>query len=111
MIKQVGNYFVIETKNLSYIFHNNKVGYLVNDYFGNKIKVDEQSIENLGLKEAFPKGTATVVDESVDPLFSPDNQLLEYSFAGKGDNKEPALIVKNEKRGLCMILGLSKPNK
>lgn len=102
MIKQVGNYFVIETKNLSYIFHNNKVGYLVNDYFGNKIKVDEQSIENLGLKEAFPKGTATVVDESVDPLFSPDNQLLEYSFAGKGDNKEPALIVKNEKRGYVM---------
>ena len=39
------------------------------------------------------------MDESVDPTFSADNQLLEYSFAGKGDNKEPAIIIKNDKRG------------
>lgn len=97
MIKKVDNYFVIETKNLSYIFHVNKVGYLVSDYFANKIVVDDFSA--LGQKQEFAKGSATVVDEEIDPNFSADNSLLEYSFSQKGDYREPAIILKMNSRG------------
>mgnify|MGYP003289681777 CR=1 FL=1 len=97
MIKILKNYYIIETKNLSYIFHVNKVGYLISDYFGDKIKVDENSLNALGLKEAYAKGTSVVVDEKIDPQFSAANQLLEFSFVGKGDSNEPALVIKNSR--------------
>ncbi len=98
MIKVNNEHFIIETKNLSYIFHHNKLGYLVNDYFGDKVNLTGD-FNALGLKEAFAKGTTPVVDKDVDPQFASDNQLLEFSFAQKGDYKEPAIIIKNDSRG------------
>jgi len=97
MIRKIDDYFVIETKNLSYIIHVNKVGYIIHDYFGNKIEVNDTSIKSLGLKEEFAKGTTVVVDEDIDENFSSNNQLTEFSFAGKGDTKEPAAIIKNSR--------------
>lgn len=98
MIRVEDNYFIIETKSLSYIFHVNKAKYLVHDYFGAFIDVGSDK-SFLGLKEAYAKGTSTVLDSSLDPNFSSDNALSEYSFFSKGDYREPAIILKNDERG------------
>lgn len=97
MVSKTNNHFVIETKNLSYIFHINDVGYLVHDYFANKIVVED--FNALGQKQAYPKGSATVVDEDIDPNFSADYSLLEYSFSQKGDYREPGVVLKSDSRG------------
>ncbi|MCQ2554164.1 MAG: alpha-galactosidase [Clostridia bacterium] len=96
MIREENSYFFVETESLSYIFRINNAGYPVHLYFGPKTEVPDLSA--LGLKEAFPKGTSTIVDEK-EESFSADNSLLEYSFPEKGDYKAPALIIRNRKRG------------
>ena len=98
MIRFEENYFIIETKSLSYIFHINKSNYLVHDYFGSFIDVGKNK-NFLGLKEAYAKGTSTVLDKDLDPNFSPDNALSEFSFVSKGDYREPAIILRNQERG------------
>jgi len=97
MIKKINDYVVIETKSLSYVMHVNKVGYIIHDYFGDKIDVTEESLKSLGLKEGCTKGSQTVVDEKADPNFSAYNALTEFSFVGKGDLKEPAALIKNSR--------------
>ena len=96
MIREQDKYFFVETKSLSYIFHVNELGVLLHDHFGVKLDVGEDK-KFLGLKEAYPKGTSVILDSEKDPNFSLDNQLLEYSFANKGDFKEPALLMKNSR--------------
>jgi alpha-galactosidase len=97
MIKVLDKHFIIDTKSLTYIMHVNSVGYLIHDYFGDHIEVKD--VTALGLKEGFAKGTSVVVDEDIDPNFSANNQLLEYSFTQKGDYREPAIILRNNSRG------------
>ena len=97
MINKQENYFILNTKNLTYVMHINKVGYVIQDYFGDHIEVKD--VTALGLKEGFAKGTSVVVEEDIDPNFSANNQLLEYSFTQKGDYREPAIILKNNSRG------------
>ena len=96
MIKEENKYFILETKSLSYIFHINELGIPIHDYFGDKLSVKEDKTF-LGLKEAYAKGTSVILDSDVNPNFSLDNQLLEYSFVNKGDFKEPAMIIKNSR--------------
>ena len=59
MVKKQDNYFLIETKNLLYVFHINEVGYPVHDYFGNKIVIED--FKALGLKQAFAKANAATL--------------------------------------------------
>ena len=96
MIRVEEKYFFVETKSLSYVFHVNEEGILLHDHFGKQLEVGEDK-KFLGLKEAYPKGTSVILDNEKDPNFSLDNQLLEYSFANKGDFKEPALLMKNSR--------------
>ena len=98
MIRFEENYFIIETKSLSYVFHINKANYLVHDYFGAFIDVEGDKTF-LGLKEAYAKGTSTVLDNTLDPNFSADNALSEFSFLAKGDYREPGIILRNKERG------------
>lgn len=96
MIREQDKYFFVQTKSLSYIFHVNDLGVLIHDHFGVKLDVGDDK-HFLGVKEAYPKGTSVILDSEKDPNFSLDNQLLEYSFASKGDFKEPALLMKNSR--------------
>lgn len=103
MIRNIDKHFVIDTKSLTYVFHINSVGLPIFDYFGDHIEVDQESLKALGLKEACAKGTSTIQEKDVNDSFSADNNFLEYSFAQKGDYKDPAIIVSSESRGYTMV--------
>jgi len=106
MIKQLENYYVINTKELSYVFHINEIGYVVHDYFGNKLD-DNQDLKVLGVKEDFPKGTMTVLDSNLN-TFCADDNLSEISFSQKGDYKEPGLLIKNKVNGYTFDFRFNK---
>lgn len=103
MIRNIDKHFIIDTKSLTYVFHINSVGLPIFDYFGDHIEVDKDSLSALGLKEACAKGTSTIQEKEINDSFSADNNLLEYSFAQKGDYKDPAIIVSTESRGYTMV--------
>ena len=108
MIRNIDKHFIIDTKSLTYVFHINELGLPLFDYFGDHIDLDKNSLSALGLKEACAKGTATMQDSSINDSFSPDNNLLEYSFSQKGDYKDPAIIVSTESRGYTLVFLYNK---
>ncbi len=93
MIKVFDKVFKLDTKNTSYILRVGKFGHLLNDYYGNYIP-DEGELLFAKEKHALPSGTQTIYEDEEDSAFSLDEFSLEVSTFGKGDYKEPSIIIK-----------------
>lgn len=99
MINIKDNLFALETKNTSYLFFVNKIGYLEHLYYGSKIDVLDNTIEVLKDKYQFQLGGAISYSQD-DVNFTLENKLLEYSTRGKGDIRNPQfdILYKNGNR-------------
>lgn len=95
MIKYLNDIFKIDTKNTSYIIRISKFNHVFNDYYGSKI-IDEDNFEFSKEKYATTGGTTvTYLEEDCNYIL--DNYSLEVSSPGKGDFKEPSIIIDNTK--------------
>ena len=99
MIKKEKDVFYLNTNNLSYVFHVDKTGLLIHDYFGQKLEVLDGDFTPLSLKCGFAKGTSVIYDEKINDQLSMDLVPLECSFPHKGDFKSTPVLLKNEKFG------------
>ena len=100
--------FILNTKNLTQVFHVDKTGLLLHDYFGAHIDIKDFDISALKQKITVQKGTSTVYKESVDPNLSMDTTLLEFSFPHKGDYKRTPILLRNEKSGYVFDFSYEK---
>ena len=94
-----GEVFILNTKDLSYVFHVDKTGLLLHDYFGKRIEIKDFNIDSLKQKVSCQKGTSTLYKEKVNDQLSMDNVLLEFSFPHKGDYKSTPILLKSDKAG------------
>ena len=99
MIKTNGSVFLVNTRELSYVFHKDEVGLLFHDYFGKKVELVDFDVKPYSVKPSVQKGTSTIYDEAKNKELSMDMVPLEYSFPHKGDYKSTPILLKNEKFG------------
>lgn len=99
MILTDGKVFILESENLSYVFHVDETGLLLHDYFGNKIAVKDFDISAIKQKIGSAKGTSVIYKEEVDPALSMDYTNLEFSFPHKGDYRATPILLKNRANG------------
>ena len=95
MIKKIDNIFKIDTLNTSYIIRISKYGHILNDFYGAKI-IDENDFEFSKEKYSTPAGTAVAYNKE-DDSYILDLLSSEISSVGKGDYKEPSLVIDNGK--------------
>ena len=98
------NVFILNTKDLSYIFHVDETGLLLHDYFGKRIEINDFDIDAIKQKITVAKGTTVIYKEKVNPNLSMDMALLEFSFPHKGDYRATPILLKNEKNGYIYFL-------
>ena len=85
--------FLLETAHTSYAFRVLPSGHLEQLWYGPRIAVTgAEELASLAEKRAFEPGNSIVYSPE-HPLFVPDDTCLEYSAAGKGDLREPALAL------------------
>ena len=90
MIKKIGRNFILETKNTIYIFKLLPNGYLGHLYYGDRF--DEKIFQNI---KSNIRRTGNTVEYSDDFPYSLEDIPLEYSTYGKGDIKEPLIVIRN----------------
>ncbi len=96
MIHKFDQIFHINTKATSLIIRINENHHLTNEYYGSRLPLSE-SYEYVNEKIAFPYGTEVIYDEK-HPSIALDQLRLEYGTHGKGDYREPAIILQTDKR-------------
>jgi alpha-galactosidase len=84
--------FHLATKNTSYILRVDESKHLRHEYFGGRIK-EKLNYNFAFFKENFPRGSAVVYDEKKYPGLSYDQIPLELGLAGKGDYREPSIVL------------------
>ena len=99
MIVTNGEVFILNTKNITQIFHVDKTGLLLHDYFGAHIDIKDFDISSVKQKITCQKGTSTIYKEEVDPNLCMDTTLLELSFPHKGDYRRTPILLRNELSG------------
>ncbi|MGI6608408.1 MAG: alpha-galactosidase [Erysipelotrichaceae bacterium] len=90
MIKKVKDHFILETRNTTYIFKILANGYLAHLYYGSKY--DNEIYKKSKLKI---NTTGNTVNYSIDFPYALEDIPLEYSSYGKGDIREPLIVVRN----------------
>ena len=108
MIVNNGKVFILNTKNLTYVFHVDETGLLLHDYFGAHIDIKDFNIEAIKQKITCQKGTSTIYKEEVNKDLSMDNTLLEFSFPHKGDYKRTPILLRNDKSGYVFDFNYDK---
>ena len=99
MIKTHENVFLLNTNKLSYVFHADKTGLLIHDYFGKKVDLVDFNTKPISVKASVQKGTAVIYNPEQDKELSMDFVPLEFSFPHKGDYRSTPVLLKNEKYG------------
>ena len=99
MVITNNNVFILNTKDLFYVFHVDETGLLLHDYFGRRIEIDNFDISAIKQKITCPKGTTVIYKEKVNPNLSMDMTLLEFSFPHKGDYRATPILLKNDENG------------
>ena len=94
-----GEVFILNTKDLTYVFHVDKTGLLLHDYFGKKIDIKDFDIEPIKQKISCQKGTSVIYRQDINDQLSMDYTLLEFSFPHKGDFKSTPILLKSETAG------------
>ena len=102
MISYINNIFKLDTKNTSYVIRISFFNHVLSDYYGAKI-IDNESFEFSKEKYGSPYGT-TVNYKEEDFNYSLDMLSLEVSSVGKGDFKEPSIIIDNGKDYILYII-------
>ena len=94
MITFNNNIFKIDTKNTSYIIRVSKFNHLLNDYYGAKIEHDENYEFSM---EKYPTVGGCTISYDKNDHYCLDMYSSEVGSVGKGDYKEPSLIIDNGK--------------
>ncbi|HOJ45049.1 MAG TPA: alpha-galactosidase [Bacilli bacterium] len=94
MIKKTGSIIHINTKTTSLVLNISITGHLVCEYYGPQVPFGE-NYDYLVNKTAFTHGTEIVYDEQL-PNISLDGLSMEFAVSGKGDFREPSLILQSE---------------
>lgn len=95
MIKIFDDYFVLETENTSYIFGVDEAKHLIHYYYGKKIELKDNEIDNLKSRREFAVGNGISYSEDKHKI-TMESQLLEVSFLGKGDIRNPLIDLTYE---------------
>ena len=93
MIIEGKNYFLLNTKNTSYIFRVTDTGHLEHLYYGKRIRVVD-SLDGLLERQEFIPGNSIAYDDE-HPQMTLNNMCLEVSFVGKGDTREAFIVIAN----------------
>jgi len=94
MIRNVKNeLFILDTKNTTYAFRVLPTGQLEHLYYGARITVEE-SFAGLDERHAFAPGTTALYDDE-EKRYTLEDMRLEMSWPGKGDLREPAVVVRH----------------
>ena len=99
MVLTNGKVFILNTRNLSYVFHVDETGLVLHDYFGQLLNIEDFNIEPISQKNTIAKGGTVIYKEAVNPNLSMDVALLEFSFPHKGDFKSTPILLKNKENG------------
>ena len=95
MIRQLGKAFVLDTENTTYCFRIIETGHLEHLYYGERLYIESESdIDVLAEKHSFAPGNTNVYDNE-HTNFSLEDMRLELSTYGKGDIREPFVIIKH----------------
>ncbi len=104
MITVKDGVFKIDTDNTSYIMRVLPTGHLENVYYGRRIS-DDFDLQAIVCKEGTGQGTSVAMPYGNNKKLWPDNVCLECSTTGRGDYREPMLIVKdNTDNIVCEML-------
>ncbi|MBQ1802746.1 MAG: alpha-galactosidase [Lachnobacterium sp.] len=96
MIKRYGDYFQLDTSNTTYSFRVTQTKHLEHLYYGQSIKIDsEEEVEFLYEKHEFAAGN-TVLYNNENINFTLEDERLEFSSYGKGDIREPFVVLTSE---------------
>ncbi|MCR5544797.1 MAG: alpha-galactosidase [Eubacterium sp.] len=93
MIIEGTGYYLLNTRDTSYIFRITKSGHLEHLYYGKRIRVTD-SLDGLVERREFVPGNNNVYSPEY-PSMTLNDMCLEVSFEGKGDNREAFLVVEN----------------
>lgn len=94
MITFNNNIFKIDTKNTSYIIRISRFNHLLNDYYGTRIENDENYEFSM---EKYPTVGGCAITYDKNDHYCLDMYSTEIGSVGKGDYKEPSLIIDNGK--------------
>jgi len=94
MIKKTGTYWHLQTSGTSLILLVDENGHLLSEYYGPRLPVADD-YEFVREKTAFAHGSEIIYDADV-PNISLDTQSLELATHGKGDFREPSLIIQSD---------------
>ncbi len=103
-----GEMFILNTQDLSYVFHVDKTGLILHDYFGQRIEIKDFDISAIKQKTSIMKGTSTIYKEEINDQLSMDNTLLEFSFPHKGDYRSTPILLKSDKSGYTFDFSYKK---
>ncbi len=94
IIKQAEN-FILSTARTSYVLGVNKEGVLEHMHYGGRVsepkRDDDDTFRCMQEKVSHMKGNTICYTK--DSLFQPEDQLLEISSLGKGDYREPFIVI------------------
>jgi len=90
MIREENGLFVLRTDHTQYLFYRRETGHLEHLYYGDRY--DGPSPEAMCEKQAFLPGSAIGYSPEISAL-NLENLCLEMSAHGKGDLREPFLVV------------------
>ena len=93
------NIFILNTKDISYVFGVDKYKHLEHVHFGTKISPED--FEALRLKRHILFGTTLMYDDKKDDVYSLDSIPQEYGTYGRGDFKEASLEIEGD--GFCGV--------
>lgn len=94
MIYAVDNNFILSTANTSYSFYVNKENMLEHLHYGAKISIPGESEDTFrAMQEKLSHGKGTTVNYQKGSMTVTEDMLLEVSSVGKGDFREPFIIV------------------
>lgn len=86
--------FILNTKDISYVFVIDKYKHLEHVHFGSRIETKD--LEALRLKRHILYGTTLMYDDRHDDIYTMDALPFEYGSYGRGDFKEAAIEIESD---------------
>ncbi len=99
MIIEKKLHFILNTANTTYIFRVDETNHLEHLYYGRSINPPEDFYPMYD-KHTISKGNTVSYCEE-HPSYTLDNIALESSSSGKGDYREPSIVIRYEEGGTC----------
>lgn len=98
MIYEFGKNFILSTEKTSYVFGVNREGMLEHMHYGAPVTIptseDDDTFRAIQEKISHVKGNTIAYTK--DSLSQPEDMLLEISSVGKGDYREPFIVIEYE---------------